>query len=77
MQRGDDTMTHSIAILDILTLCNIDVGDTIIQDVSVDIGLIRFLFFDERSLLFCWCMLLKLTEVVYDTIKNISNYYCR
>jgi len=47
LQRGDDIMTHSNAILDILTLCNIDVGITIKEDVSVNIGLIRFrLFFD-------------------------------
>ena len=63
LQRGDDIMTHSIAILDILTLCNIDVSDgTIIQDVSVDIGLIRFRLFFERGIsqsLLCWCMMLK------------------
>ena len=85
MQRGDDIMTNSIAILDILTLCNIGVSDgTIIQDVSVDIGLIRFLFFDKRGLShsLCWCMMLKLegdiinndrgVEVVYATIKCLT-----
>ena len=64
LQRGDDTMIHSIAILDTLPLCNIFVGDgNIMQDVSVDIGLIRFrLFFDKRGLshsLLCWCMMSK------------------
>jgi len=64
-----------------LPLCNIFVSDgTIIEDVSVDIGLIRFrLFFDERGLshsLLCWCMMLKFcwSCICHDYVYKCYSY---